>query len=165
MLGDDTIVERLNDAGDWPRRFALLDALLLARLDVAPPVDARVQRAWTRLRCSDGTLEIGVIASEVGWSRRHLAARFRADVGLAPKTVARILRFERVTRMLRANDGRGLADVAYACGYADQSHFNRDFRELAGTTPSDFAARLLPGGAGVAGGEVPNVQDALSDAA
>ena len=101
------------------------------------------------------------LAGEVGWSRRHLAARFRAEVGLAPKAVARILRFERVTRTLRANEGDGLADLAYACGYADQAHLNRDFREFAGTTPTDYAARVLPGGAGVAAGEVPNVQDEL----
>jgi AraC-like DNA-binding protein len=70
-----------------------------------------------------------------------------------------------VTQTLRRTGRDGLAEVAYACGYADQAHLNRDFRAFAGTTPTDFAARLLPGGAGVAGHELPNVQDALSHAA
>jgi AraC-like DNA-binding protein len=165
VLGGDELVERLHDAASWQARFALLDALLLRRLDAAPPVDARVQQAWTRLRSSDGAIEIGALAREVGWSRRHLAQRFRTEVGLAPKTVARILRFERVTRTLRANGGDGLAEVAYACGYADQAHLNRDFRELAGTTPTDFTARLLPGGAGVGADDFPNVQDRVARAA
>jgi AraC-like DNA-binding protein len=163
--GGAGLVERLDGAPGWPARFALLDALLVARLHEAPAVDARVQRAWERLCASDGAVEISALAREVGWSRRHLAERFRTEVGLPPKSVARILRFERVTRTLRANAGGGLADLAYACGYADQAHLNRDFREFAGTTPTAYTARLLPGGAGVAADDLPNVQDALADAA
>jgi AraC-like DNA-binding protein len=161
----DALAERLHDARDWPARFALLDELLLSRLDAAPPVAPQLQHAWARLSASHGAVEIGALAREVGWSRRHLAARFRSEVGLPPKAVARILRFERVTGTLRANGGSGLADVAYACGYADQAHLNRDFREFAGTTPTAYAARLLPAGAGVAADDLPNVQDALARAA
>jgi AraC-like DNA-binding protein len=62
---------------------------------------------------------------------------------------ARVLRFPRAVGLLRA--GEPLADVAYACGYYDQPHFNRDFRELPATTPTDFIARALPEGAGTAG--------------
>lgn len=165
VLGGGDVVERLHDAPGWHARFALLDDLLLGRMHAAAPVDARLQLAWTRLRASDGAVEIGALAREVGWSRRHLAARFRSEVGLAPKTVARVLRFDRVTRTLRANGGAGLADLAYACGYADQAHLNRDFREFAGTTPTAYAASLLPGGAGVAAGDLPNVQDDVARAA
>jgi AraC-like DNA-binding protein len=167
VLGDraEQLVERLHDAQGWEARFALLDAVLLRRLDQAAPVAAGIEHAWARLQASQGAVRIGVLAEEVGWSRRHLSARFQAEVGLPPKAVARILRFERVTQTLRTAGANGLAEVAYACGYADQAHLNRDFRAFAGTTPTDFAARLLPGGAGVAGNEFPNVQDALADAA
>ncbi|MEY2441085.1 MAG: hypothetical protein QOJ46_511 [bacterium] len=165
VLGAERLVERLQDAPDWAARFALLDAFMLRRLDAAASVAVQVEHAWARLRSSHGAVEIGALAGEVGWSRRHLAARFRAEVGLPPKAVARILRFQRVTQTLRANRGGGLADVAYACGYADQAHLNRDFREFAGTTPTDFAARLLPSSAGVSADGFPNVQDALVRAA
>jgi AraC-like DNA-binding protein len=50
------------------------------------------------------------------------------------------------------------AEIAYDAGYADQPHLNRDFRELAGTTPLAFVARQIPGG-GVVGDEIPFVQD------
>ena len=95
--------------------------------------------AWSlrRLTQADGRLAVGALAAEVGWSRRHLAASWRRDVGLGPKTVARVLRFERALRLVR--EGRALADVAYACGYADQSHLNREFRALAGATPREVS--------------------------
>ena len=165
LLAGEPLIERLHDARGWPERFAVLDELLLSRLADAPPVAVQVEHAWARLRATDGGVEIGALAGEVGWSRRHLTERFRMEVGLAPKAVARILRFQRVTRTLASNRGSGLADVAYACGYADQAHLNRDFREFAGTTPTDYAARLLPRDAGVSADHLPNVQDTLATAA
>jgi len=167
LLGPDVhrLVERLNEAPDWAARFALLDAMLLARLAVAAVPAPEIEHAWARLQATGGAVSVGALAAEVGWSRRHLAGRFRAEIGLAPKAVARILRFERVTTTLRAQQGTGLAEIAYACGYADQAHLNRDFRAFAGTTPTDFVARLLPDGAGVAARDFPNVQDGLARAA
>lgn len=153
LLGRDAgrLVERLCEAPGWDARFALLDRVLLGRLQRAAPVAAEVEYAWRRLRAACGAVSVEALAGQVGWSRRHLAVRFRADVGLPPKAVARLLRFERVTALLRAGEGLGLAEAAYECGYADQAHLNRDFRVFAGTTPTDYAARLLPGGHGVAG--------------
>jgi AraC-like DNA-binding protein len=55
---------------------------------------------------------------------------------LAPKALARLIRVEDAARRMRA--GQPLADVAHAAGYADQPHFNRDFRELVGCTPTEF---------------------------
>ena len=60
-------------------------------------------------------------------------------VGISPKRLARIVRFQRALRMLRAPEGSGVA-TALECGYADQPHFIRDFTELAGCSP---AAHLL----------------------
>lgn len=145
----EALIARLTEAPGWDTRFALLDAVLVRRLRAAPPVRAEVVHAWSLLEAAHGCLAVEAIAGEVGWSRRHLAARFKQDVGVSPKTAARILRFERVTGLLRSGRAASLADAAYGCGYADQAHLNRDFRVFAGTTPTDYAARLLPAGRGV----------------
>ncbi|WCN79877.1 helix-turn-helix domain-containing protein [Micromonospora sp. LH3U1] len=85
---------RLAESAGWPERFALLDRVLTARLAASPPVDARLDWAWRWLVASGGQGSVGVLADELGWSRRHLASRFRQEVGLPPKMAARLLRFQ-----------------------------------------------------------------------
>ena len=80
------------------------------------------------------------IAERLEWSRKHLAARFREEVGMGPKTIARIARFNRAQAMAVGGDGDGWADIAAACGYADQAHLVREFTALAGTTPGAWRA-------------------------
>jgi transcriptional regulator GlxA family with amidase domain len=102
--------------------------------------------SWHRLRRTGGRASIGELAAELGWSHRRLIARFREQIGLAPKTVARVLRFDRAVATLGGSTCRGLAEIARDCGYFDQAHLNRDFRELAGTTPSLFLRSRLDSG-------------------
>ncbi|MDN5860744.1 MAG: helix-turn-helix domain-containing protein [Pseudonocardia sp.] len=142
--------ERLAEDPDWPARFARIDAALLGLLERAPRLpDPEVRAAWRALRCSGGAAGIAELAAATGWSRRHLQTRFRAQVGLAPKTAARVVRFERAARLLvpvLADGGPAaattatLADVAATCGYADHAHLTREFRALAGVTPSMYVA-------------------------
>jgi AraC-like DNA-binding protein len=146
----ELLVERLHDAPGWAPRFALLDDALAQRLDAARPPSPGVAWAWTRLRETHGALPIGTLAGELGWSRRHLAAQFREQVGLPPKLLARILRFDRVIALLRDADPERWAEVAYDCGYYDQAHFNRDFRAFAGSTPSAFLSSRMPDAGGFA---------------
>ncbi|MCW2984554.1 MAG: AraC family transcriptional regulator [Conexibacter sp.] len=151
-LVPDAVVERMGQTADWAARFAALDAFLLARLDraVAPRPD--VAFAWGRLRETHGAVGVAQLCAELGCSRRHLSARFGDEVGLGPKAVGRILRFRRVLELLARADGAArLGEIAAAGGYCDQPHLNRDFRELAGCTPGEYLARVLPGGRGVAG--------------
>ncbi len=80
----------------------------------------------------------------MGWSRRHLSERFRVELGLAPKVAGRVVRFERARRLLERADRPGLADLASACGFYDQAHLNREWRELAGCSPTAWLAEELP---------------------
>jgi transcriptional regulator GlxA family with amidase domain len=95
---------------------------------------------WNQLARSHGQVPVVLLAEEIGWSRRHFGARFRAQVGLPTKPVARVLRFREAARRLQAATAGSIADVAAAGGYADHSHLVREFRRLAGCTPSALAA-------------------------
>ncbi len=146
LLGRRTgaLIDRLASADDWPSRFALLDSELTVlathgRGDRG--VRPEVGYAWDRLEASSGNLRIADLAEEVGWSRRHLAGKFREETGLAPKAVARLMRFERACDRLRSPARPPLAAVAADLGYVDQAHLSRDFRDLAGLTATALARR------------------------
>ena len=96
-----------------------------------------VCRAWRLLRASHGTVRVADVARAVGWSERHLAARFRTEIGLTPKAAARVIRFDRARRMLPRLPG---AVVAATCGYADKSHLVRDFVDFTGLAPRAWLA-------------------------
>jgi len=148
----DRIGERLRAASDWPGRFAVLDQMLTSRLakepagpSVAGEVGPEIGRAWRRLIDAGGLCSVSGLADETGWSGRHLRGRFRHETGLTPKAAARVIRFDRARRLLqrRAAAGTGLpplADLAADCGYYDQAHLAREFRELAGCPPSAWLA-------------------------
>ncbi|MBG0832785.1 AraC family transcriptional regulator [Planomonospora sp. ID67723] len=132
-----TAVERLAATPGRHDRLALLDALLTRRIHAAPDPDPRVRWAWQRLRAARGALPIAELTGELGWSHRHLVSRFHDQIGMSPKAVARVMRFEHAAARLRA--GLPAADTAAACGYYDQAHMSRDFRAMAGTTPRQLA--------------------------
>lgn len=143
--------ERLRDqlatAGTWQERFARLDRALVQLVAEGAGVTAaapELDHAWQRLVDANGNLQIGALATDIGWSRRHLAERFRGEFGLTPKTAARVMRFERANRLLRRTDRPGLATVAATCGYFDQAHLTRDWQQLAGCSPTRWLAEELP---------------------
>ena len=162
--GGELLVEQLHGAGSWEERFRLLDAILERRLDAARPASPDVAWAWQRIVASGGGLPIGELCAELGCSRRHMLRRFDEQIGVGPKAFARILRFQRAVHLLGHRDGPSTIDgtepaaglnlswgeIALECGYFDQSHMNRDFRQLAGVAPGELAATLLPGGGGLA---------------
>jgi len=140
------LADELRDAADWDARFDVLERWLLRRLADGPQVDPVVGRAFTLLTASQGRVRITSLCAELGVSPRHLTRRFGAQLGLAPKVVARQLRFAAVRRGLTAPGDRSLAEIALAAGYFDQAHMSRDFRELAGITATEFVARRIPEG-------------------
>ncbi|WP_198535378.1 helix-turn-helix domain-containing protein [Streptomyces caatingaensis] len=136
------LTERLAEAPGWPARFRLLDDFLLTRMTAGPDLASPLRRAWQRLTGLSGDVRIGALADEVGWSRQHLNARFRQEIGLSPKMVGRIARLQRTLSFATDAGHLSWADAAVACGFADQSHLNRDFRLLAGCTPAELSSLL-----------------------
>ena len=154
------LAERLRETSGWPQRFTLMDQFLLRRMACGPRPSPEVDWAWRRLLATGGTVPIGQIAGEVGWSHKHLIDKFRRQAGLRPKTAARLVRFDGIWRRLDRRPGRlDWGRFAAEAGYADQAHLVRDFRQFTGTTPTGFQARMPPAGEN-GGPQVNSVQDA-----
>nr|WP_298688162.1 helix-turn-helix domain-containing protein [uncultured Dongia sp.] len=138
------LIDQLCNADDWHWRFNLLDAFLLARISDRAPVADDIAWALAQLQRSHGKLAIGRLADDLSVSRKRLINRFHDQIGLPPKTIGRIYRFNRMLAHLQRPKRQSLAELADACGYYDQAHFNRDFRDFAGCAPGTYLAGLAP---------------------
>jgi len=114
------------------RAIEILEDRLLHRGPLSP-----VQQAIGELVGTRGRLSIEDLAVVAGLGERQLRRTCLRQTGLAPKQLARILRFRHAAGRLESGT-ESLVDVAAVCGYADQAHMNRDFRALAGLSPGRF---------------------------
>ncbi|HWH20610.1 MAG TPA: helix-turn-helix transcriptional regulator [Solirubrobacterales bacterium] len=118
-----------------------------ATLVAASAPRPEVIEAWRLLTATRGRIRIGELAERVYLSRRRLSTLFAAEFGLTPKEAARTMRFTHA--VARIGEGvRGgeldLAAVAAECGFVDQPHLDREFREFADTSPSGWIAEEFP---------------------
>lgn len=132
------LTARLRAASTWEARFDLVERYVGRRIEASRPASAGVTWAWRRLLGTGGREPVGALAEELGWSRRRLIARFREEIGLPPKTAARLLRFERARELAEAAERPDWARVAVEAGYYDQSHLINEFRDVTGRTPATF---------------------------
>jgi AraC-like DNA-binding protein len=155
LLGDDgrRLPEMLEAAPGWEARFELLDAVIARRVAAARPPTPSVAWAWRTLEARAGGVEIAALVERLGCSPRHLIAGFREQIGVPPKTAARILRFERAARAVRERPAESLARIAAGAGYHDQAHMTREFRSLAGVTPAAYRRASIPGYLGLPAGD------------
>lgn len=133
---------RIEDLTDWERRLDLTEAFVWRRLATSASATSQVVHAYRRIVGSGGQAGIAAIGEEIGWSRKHLSLMFREEIGLPPKTVARIARFTRAQALARFEAAPDWADIACDCGYADQAHMIREFGAFAGLAPRAWRASL-----------------------
>ncbi len=137
------LTDRLAAAHGQAGRAWVLDTVLAGwAVDVGYP--AAVDAFWRRLTGCAGCVSVTSIADEIGLGRRHMSQLVRAELGLAPKLAARILRFGQARSCLRTGRTGSLAETAVTCGYFDQAHLTNDWKQLAGCTPREWMSQELP---------------------
>ncbi|WP_245154458.1 helix-turn-helix domain-containing protein [Rhodococcus sp. 1R11] len=141
LVGADAaeLRERVCAAPAWAARFDVVDEILLRCLREFD-LDSRLARAWTALT-SGPVQSVADVALDLGWSRRHLVSKFSAEFGVGPKEAVRIARFHRSHRRWRDPACTDLAALAAECGFYDQPHMNREWRAMAGMSPTTWRER------------------------
>jgi AraC-like DNA-binding protein len=140
--------EALAAEPDPAARRALLERAVADRVRALSGArDPLVAEAVDRVR-RDPAAAVASLAPALGVSERHLRRRLRPALGYGPKTLARILRFQRLLGLARTrrDDGPGLARLALEAGYADQAHMTAECRRLAGDPPGVVLGAREPRG-------------------
>lgn len=122
-------------------RIRELDAFL-GNLISAPltPEAALIQRAVQRIDHANGLLPVNQLTDGLYITERSLERRFEQVMGIGPKQFSRIVRLQHCLKLHRQRPTLSLTELAYSAGYYDQSHFIREFGQLAGITPKQYEA-------------------------
>ncbi len=128
--------ERVMTADDDRLRISLIAAFLERRLDRFARDLPPVVRSINHILETRGTASIETLARNYGMSKRHFERKFKEFSGFRPKLYSRIARFQAALK--EYDSGKSLTDIAYDCGYYDQSHFISEFREFSGYNPKVY---------------------------
>jgi AraC-like DNA-binding protein len=135
--------ERIVAADTTAVRIQVIEKFLLQRMRPLKMRQDDIDYCIKLIDYSDGLISVEKLSSEVNLSRRHLERKFIERVGITPKLLARITRFQKTLNMIETNSSKSLTTVAYEGGFYDQSHFIRDFKEFTGYNPNTYFAQSM----------------------
>ncbi len=116
-----------------------LNLFFLRQLALVQPDAPFIQFAVHQIFRTNGTLPIDTLRKKIHASRRYVEKAFKKHVGMTPKQYARLIRVKKASLLLLEDDFCGnINQVAASLGYYDQSHFLKDFKQVAGRTPTSF---------------------------
>lgn len=133
--------DRLGEAASLEQRLDAFEDMLAARLPLVHglhPAVAHALRLGMRAHRRSEQATVREMVKQSGYSHRRFNELFVQDVGLTPKAYSRVIRFQRALQQASAPERPSWSDIAAAAGYSDQSHFNREFRECVGVTPTEY---------------------------
>jgi AraC-like DNA-binding protein len=135
-------VEReLDEFSSTRARISALEQVLLKYLVNGPAPDWIAEAAVARIQAAAGQVTVSALMAELGVSGRQLERVFQRHVGVPPKLLCRVLRFRKAWERAGRDPSVNWAALAARCGFYDQAHLIREFRDFTGTSPT----QLFPG--------------------
>ncbi|MCF2490723.1 helix-turn-helix domain-containing protein [Dyadobacter sp. CY347] len=134
------VEENLRKAVTTEEQVSLMEAFLLKQASAAN-ADQQIQNMTMFMMNSNGTYSIKDLQQKTEMSERTFERKFATQVGVPPKLFSKIVRFHSSIRQMDKGKYEKLSDVAYENGYADQSHFVRNFKEFTSITPRAYKSK------------------------
>ena len=128
----------LHEARAVETKFQILENFLVLVASRSLKHHPAVAFSMSEFQNDPGLLSSALVAEKVNLSQRRFIQLFRDEVGLTPKLFCRVQRFQQVIRLVEKRDAVDWVDVALSCGYFDQPHFNHDFKEFSGLSPTEY---------------------------
>lgn len=129
------ITDQLLNTNTAEQRIKLLSSYLIQQAEQRKAENEKVNFATSQLQIG---VSLPTIQKELNLSERSLERYFKQHIGISPKLYARINRFQSALENIRQTQVNKLTNIAYQNDYFDQSHFIREFKEFAGTSPKHF---------------------------
>ncbi len=129
------IMEQLNEASSPNELVTIVENFLISKLKKLRVADS-FDLAMQELIKQDGNLAMDEVANMSCLGSRQFERKCLEKIGIPPKLYARIIRFSKAYRMKEMNPTLSWTGLAHFCGYYDQMHMIRDFKEFTGVTPS-----------------------------
>ena len=132
------IQQRIEGCSSHDQRLSAMEVVVRERLTAESQEDIFVRQACQYITKSDGEYSVQELVKLIGFSERQLERKFKKQVGITPKLLSRIMRFQKFLALSKQSEEMTLSAAALACGYYDQSHFIRDFTHFSGVSPVNY---------------------------
>ena len=142
QFGAETLNVQLLSATTDGQRLVLLTDFLCRKLEQANGYDPLIKESLDFIDQNFGCVTINSLVKRFYISRRQFEKRFVREVGIPPQFYIRVKRFNEAMKLIDSGKYETLADVAYALGFFDQSHFIRDIKEFSGITPTSISQKV-----------------------
>ncbi len=137
------LAEKLASLPHWDARFDLIERLIMGRIGSTSLQLDVVAWAVRRIEASAGTIDMRTLAAQMGYSQKHAIKLFHEHVGVPPKLLARIVRFDRLVQHLKTGGAESWSELALKFHYYDQAHMIREVRRFTGLSPGDASRTLI----------------------
>ena len=129
--------KRLSDAANPETCVFLIESFLYKRLYQSNEYNLKRINAVMQ-SIYHGQQNIDMLAQAACLEYKQFKRIFADYIGANPKDYLRIVRFQKALHILQTQPKTGLTQLAYECGYYDQSHFIKDFKQFSGYTPTEY---------------------------
>jgi AraC-like DNA-binding protein len=130
--------QKIIDASSTKFRIEAVENFLLGKLKSQSVIDNIIKTTIHALYSTNGSGSINAILKEDLSKRRNLERKFSKQIGVSPKQLGKIIRFQAALKMMLNSKGEKLIQIAYKNEYYDQAHFIKDFKEFTGTNPKEY---------------------------